>query len=1727
MAPVQAATGINKQINYQGRLLTRGGGVVADGTYNVRFRVYQDGDGVLGGGDEVLKWTEEYKNSSSQGVVVKNGYFSVALATYCPLDGSACTGQSQTNSAIDFNQSALWLSMDVGGTGSGAITYDGELTPFKRLTSAVYAFQSADANKLNGLTSGQFVQLAPAAVQVDSTTNASIFLNKTAAGNLMTLQKGGVDAFDVDNTGNLLFGNNADKTVQIAQAAASTAGNKLTVAAGQGGTGTGSVGGKLVLQGGAAGGTNANGGDVLVYGGAKTAAGTNGNVSLAFDGTSAVGTVGIGKAASSSFALDVNGAINSSGTISATTSVTAPQFSSSGAVTVQSGGSGDLTLTTASGTLVTNASTIQRTAAGTTNLDLKDGSNTTLAITNSGVGVANLSLDGAATLQGANALTLGTTGTNTGAIVFKGATAASGTLTLRGPNNPTTATLNIPAISGPANVCTDNAICAGYTGTPASGSYIRTIPTTTPQNTISPATASIAALTVTGTSSTAAQALIVNQAGGADAVNVNVTGGSQTNGLSITRTNAGTLTNALAITNTSGTVTNGLVFSGTIGADIFRGAGSALTIQGTSGVTLTAAGTAALTLDTGTSGVGATVSLGNTNATTINIGSSAPAGVRNTTIAGGNSTVVDTVNIATGATTVAGGKTVHIADGTPTGSGTNLVTIGSLANDSTTTIQGGSGNILLTTNQASASTIVKTQTINSTTAFQIQNAAGTNFFTADSTNKILTSADLNVGASAGGGTRLFSDSFEGGTYGLWDLGSTIAGTSTATIDSTTKRNGKYAAKFTVGTGNDYYVARIKPQTGNVYMRAYVYLATNTTTANNINFMDMTNGALGDFSLAFIKSNSHLGLWDGGASTTHDTGATFSLNTWHMLELRGSGTGGAALQAWLDGSLVGTYTTSNNITLSEIHIGEDNTATNAVFYVDDVSADTGITSTTDGGSMYVGDSLHVGGSSTLGQVEMIPGTDTTQAFSVHDASGNTLLAVDTSNFGVTFLGSPSRDVGAWKTNATAITPSARSASASVTANGYVYLLGGGTGADGSGTVNTVLYAKLNADGSVGAWTTSANNLATGVAQAGAAVVNGYVYVVGGETTGGNSGTVTATVQYAKLNADGSTGAWKATTSLQTGVADCGVTTYNGYLYCVAGFTSAGTPQAYTQYIKVNSDGSLPSAWTNTTPGGDIPNTAVGRNAVVMNGYMYKFSGGSTPGQVAYGAINPSTGVVSWASNPVTLPGSIDWPNLSAVAMNGYVYIYGGFLGSPTNDATTQVYYAKQSSNGQLGSWTASANSLPVKREYLGAVAVNGYIYAIGGDDNTSGATTVYYTSTSRVQVGANLDLVGLQNQTLADPGDGSVGSLGGSVTAGSGTFVGALSVQGQGTFVNGVTVSGPFAAYGGLTVGGGFSTTDTTENDMQLDSTTTFAEAAGTCSATVNDGAMYYNSAQTGTTQGGSSAIRACVNGAWEDLVSTGGLGLMVFGVVPDSGPTAGDQIGITGYTNSACKVRWASTTSVNIANCIAYSGGRKVVLSGLNALTGFSAANSWYHICLNGTNNAPAKTTANGTETANLPTFSAGSPILCIADVKTGGGSTITNIYDTRTFVTSSRQFATINSAATPGMIVRYNSAGTAGTVETTATANSTVVAGVVAAVSGTASANTVNGIIVTSGLTMVKALGTATFANTATTSTTAGYITNGTTANSMLGAILKTADTTCTAATDCQFSEGVDVSPH
>jgi hypothetical protein len=150
--PGTADAVINRQINFQGKIVLSSNSTnITNGTYNMQFKIYSGGDGVPGGGDETLLWTEDRLRSASQGVTITDGVFQVNLGAVTSLPGS-----------VDFDNATLWLSINLGNTNAGCSPFsgcsgDGEMNPMVRFTAAPYAFNT---DLLDGLDSTAFSQLS-------------------------------------------------------------------------------------------------------------------------------------------------------------------------------------------------------------------------------------------------------------------------------------------------------------------------------------------------------------------------------------------------------------------------------------------------------------------------------------------------------------------------------------------------------------------------------------------------------------------------------------------------------------------------------------------------------------------------------------------------------------------------------------------------------------------------------------------------------------------------------------------------------------------------------------------------------------------------------------------------------------------------------------------------------------------------------------------------------------------------------------------------------------------------------------------------------------------------------------------------------------------------------------------------------------------------------------------------------------------------------------------------------------------------------------------------------------------------------------------------------------------------------------------------------------------------------------------------------------------------------
>jgi hypothetical protein len=303
----------------------------------------------------------------------------------------------------------------------------------------------------------------------------------------------------------------------------------------------------------------------------------------------------------------------------------------------------------------------------------------------------------------------------------------------------------------------------------------------------------------------------------------------------------------------------------------------------------------------------------------------------------------------------------------------------------------------------------------------------------------------------------------------------------------------------------------------------------------------------------------------------------------------------------------------------------------------------------------------------------------------------------------------------------------------------------------------------------------------------------------------------------------------------------------------------------------------------------------------------------------------------------------------------------------------------------------------------------------GNSNTSGGTTNVVIGAGTTATGGTTTINGKSGITIQS-GSGAV-SLGTSTIL---STSGALTVSSGGTSALNFDTSSSSA---NIIIGatnapviqvGSNSNVNTTQHLLQLNSVNTLAEGAS-CTTSTNQGALYYNNQ--------SNSVRACINGSWQDLVSTQDLALQLFGVVPNSGNKPGDLIGASATSTSSsdtggpCKINWASTTTVYVNSCLAYSGGREVNVAA-TTLTPAGAASTYQNICLNASGVPALLGTASGTlgsqtltnlTTTNSTTY--GQPLLCLGTVLLSSSSKISAIYDARTFTTTTKSYATIATA--------------------------------------------------------------------------------------------------------------------
>jgi len=334
--------------------------------------------------------------------------------------------------------------------------------------------------------------------------------------------------------------------------------------------------------------------------------------------------------------------------------------------------------------------------------------------------------------------------------------------------------------------------------------------------------------------------------------------------------------------------------------------------------------------------------------------------------------------------------------------------------------------------------------------------------------------------------------------------------------------------------------------------------------------------------------------------------------------------------------------------------------------------------------------------------------------------------------------------------------------------YIYCVGGRSD-DSQSAVDTVYYAPVNGDGSIGAWA-AATSLPQELACHGAAVYDGRVYVWGGWTFGYPT---VNTCYYADQNPDGSLGAWVTSAvtipdntdvdpqGTQMDAFGRGDMIYNGVLYIINGEWDNGLPGGYGNtnncyYSTITAGGDF-SPWIETTPTETVNGSWFHGVAVIEGStetYMYRVAGnyrGTYEWDMYRTTIQPDGSLSPWVEEPLHLPEG-RYEIACASANNKWVFVICGLYGATPQNT---VYYTEvdPDTGAFLGWIEGPPYPETVSRNAAVTYSVNGttYLLVAGGGPYSGPQRTprCFYAEVHEEEVVCPADVDGDGDTDLSD------------------------------------------------------------------------------------------------------------------------------------------------------------------------------------------------------------------------------------------------------------------------------------------------------------------------------------------------------------------------------------------
>ncbi len=1721
---VNATSGINAELSFEGKIVNSSGVNITNGSYDMEFKVYSGCSATTPGPSPnntgcSLNWTEDYI-VGTQPVTFSGGTFQVNLGSLCLFSGGTCQGN--TNTAINWNSYPLYLSLQVGNTSTctpaGNFTTncggDGEMGPYILLTSTPYAM---DSNALGGLTASQFGQLAassqtftgantledstnsPTAFQVETQT-AQVLLNVNTSAPSVSV--GATGALALATTVNIGTSSGAIETANIG----STDSTSTTTING----GVNGITGTIALA-------DAASGYIVI--GSTTVAN---NVNIGATGIAAnADTVAVNTSTGAAESTAI-GSTNSSSTLilESGTAATGIQIGNGATAHGIEIGTGAAAQTLQIGS--TNSTSSLLIQAGTGNLQIQTQGGT-LGIGNNAVAqsltIGNTTgATGVSISSGSGNLAL-STGSSTGDITLTTNNASSNVIVKSSTNNTTAFQVQNASTASVINVDTTNSRVAVDSSFAAMTSpTISANTTATTGGTLAATTYYYEVTALDGTGGQTAPSAQVSQTTTGAASTVTLTWAPITGaeGYNVYRSTTTGVYTTDSVYSTLGTVS---------GANLtFTDTGTTAAVTNTvppattTAYTVTNNSNSALQVSIGGNGTPISQLYVSGSVPTSAVGSaSTGAGVNGAYVVGNHAYIVNYTS-----------NTLQIFDVSnstaPVLTGTSATT--GLNNPVTVYVQGNyayvvnySGSTLQIFDISNPASPVSVGSVATGTAPLGVYVQGNYAYVTDNGSNALQifnvsnpASPVSVGSVSTGASSQPLGIYVSGRYAY------ITDNNTNTLQIFDVSN----------PANPISVSTVATATtpGSVFVQGRYAYVNGQGSPGSVQTFDVSNPsnpiligsvATGNAPHSFFIQGRYAYVANGGSNTLQ----VFDLGGSYIQQLQAGGAEVGTLTVDTNAQVNGSEGITGSIAVGSSAQIIGNIGAGGFSITDGLNTPTAPTETvTCSGTCATSDYYSVAGMNSSGTSSVSPSTiaplsnatlNTTteynksawtaingasaynvyrgyasaQAYLGHVATTGTASGGSTSGF--TYVDSSSNSGNEYVYNLalsanTAYTPTSTETSATYTTAGIII-------SSGSSTITHPTGFPVAANGD----TECTPNLCATVtmphayATVGDLAVMMYHYNSTGINITGITGTQSGTWTLQYRSVDPTLGKTQDIwTAPVTGTSSADVLTFT-YSGSVTGINGNIWPDSLSSGI------GTAATWATVTTGTSVNYTA-GTTITYPALTSATLTGNTKIGTVYSGstgtAVTPISGSLA-ATGVLTLNFSATTPWVVGQA----VTLSAGFTTSPATVSLVGTWPVL-SNNGT----TVTLNILP-----------SGTAEAITGFGTATGTLGFYDTG---------------QTATTAAPTTATAGTVSLQTTSAQ-----ALNILSSGGIsVLSVNTANPSVLVGSNSIYNG------SQDLFQLNSYDAIADTS-TCTTSTNQGALYYNTV--------SNNVRGCINGSWQDLVSTQDLGLLLFGVVPNSGNNPGDLVGasatavVGSNTGGPCKVNFDIATSgaskVYVNSCLAYSGGREVsVPATLISIAGV-AASSYQDICLN-SSGVPAllgsSSTTAGSETFNNLTTtngtSYGQPNLCLATiVTTAVAGTLSKIYDLRTFTTTTKTYATMATAIDGYLGAAVTPSGTAGLV-VWATSATGIVQGVVVASNGT---NGVTGspnlIIATAGPQWVYASSETAINDfivpTTTGGVTAATATTGLFGYDMLGVALNTYATGCTVQTfgaaDCNYS--------